>query len=93
MRAIDVMVRDVVTARPDTDVADAIKLMAERDVSALPVLDTAGNLVGVLSEADLIHRVEIGTEKRRPWWSEALTAQAHSLWNSPSLTARRLAKS
>jgi CBS domain-containing protein len=57
MRAIDVMVRDVVTARPDTDVADAIKLMAERDVSALPVLDTAGNLVGVLSEADLIHRV------------------------------------
>jgi CBS domain-containing protein len=73
LRAIDVMVRDVVTARPDTDVADAIKLMAERDVSALPVLDTAGNLVGVLSEADLIHRVEIGTEKRRPWWSEALT--------------------
>jgi CBS domain-containing protein len=56
MRAIDVMVRDVVTARPDTDVADAIKLMAERDVSALPVLDTAGNLVGVPSEADLIHR-------------------------------------
>ena len=73
MRAIDVMVRDVVTARPDTDVADAIKLMAERDVSAIPVLDIAGNLVGVLSEADLMHRVEIGTEKRRPWWSEALT--------------------
>ena len=71
MRAIDVMVRDVVTTRHDTDVADAIKLMAEHDVSVLPVLDTAGNLVGVLSEADLIHRVEI--EKRRPWWSEALT--------------------
>jgi hypothetical protein len=27
----------------------------------------------VLSEADLIHRVEIGTEKRRPWWQEAVT--------------------
>ena len=38
MRAVDVMVRDVVTVRPDTDVADAIKLLAEHDVSALPVL-------------------------------------------------------
>jgi CBS domain-containing protein len=73
MRAIDVMVRDVVTVRPDIDVADAIKLLVEHDVSALPVVDAAGNLVGVLSEADLIHRVEIGTEKHRPWWQEALT--------------------
>ena len=51
MRAIDVMVRDVVTVRPDTDVADAIKLLAEHDVSALPVLDKDGNLTGMLSEA------------------------------------------
>src|SRR5271169_3602828 len=73
MRAIDVMVRDVVTVRPDTDVADAIKLLAEHDVSALPVLDKEGNLIGMLSEADLIHRAEIGTEKHRPWWQEAVT--------------------
>ena len=73
MRAIDVMVRDVVTVHPETDVADAIKLLAEHDVSAVPVLDDADNLVGMLSEADLIHRVEIGTEKRRPWWQEAVT--------------------
>ncbi|HEX3524367.1 MAG TPA: CBS domain-containing protein [Stellaceae bacterium] len=73
MRAIDVMVRDVVTVHPDTDVAEAIRLLAEHDVSALPVVDPAGNLVGVLSEGDLIHRVEIGTEKRRPWWQEAVT--------------------
>ena len=73
MRAIDVMVRDVLTVHPDTDVAEAIKLLAENDVSALPVLDKEGNLVGVLSEADLIHRTEIGTEKHRPWWLEAMT--------------------
>jgi CBS domain-containing protein len=72
MRAIDVMVRDVVTVRPDTDVAGAIKLLAEHDVSALPVLDKDGNLIGMLSEADLIHRTEIGTEKHRPWWLEAV---------------------
>jgi len=73
MRAIDVMVRDVVTVHPDTDVAEAIKLMSEHDVSALPVVDAPGNLVGVLSEADLIHRAELGTEKQRPWWLEAVT--------------------
>jgi CBS domain-containing protein len=67
------MVHDVVTIRPDMDVAEAIKLLTEHDVSALPVLDPDGNLVGMLSEADLIHRVEIGTEKHRPWWAEAVT--------------------
>jgi CBS domain-containing protein len=73
MRAIDVMVRDVVTVSPETDVAEAVKLLAEHDVSALPVVNATGNLVGVLSEADLIHRAEIGTEKHRPWWLEAVT--------------------
>jgi CBS domain-containing protein len=73
MRAIDVMVRDVVTVHPDTDVADAVKLLSEHDVSALPVVDEPGNLIGILSEADLIRRVEIGTERRRPWWQEAVT--------------------
>src|SRR6516164_3022044 len=73
MRAIDVMVHDVVTVRPDTDVAEAIKLLTEHDVSALPVLDHQGHLVGILSEADLIHRVEIGTEKHRRWWVAAVT--------------------
>jgi CBS domain-containing protein len=73
MRAIDVMVHNVVTVRPDTDVAEATKLLAEHDVSALPVLDQDGSLIGMLSEADLIHRAEIGTEKHRPWWLEAVT--------------------
>ena len=53
MRAIDVMAHDVVIVRPDTDVAEAIRLLAEHNVSALPVVDVAGNLVGILSEADL----------------------------------------
>jgi len=73
MRAIDVMVRDVVTVRADTDVADAIKLLGEHDVSALPVVDAGGHVIGIISEADLIHRVELGTEKHRPWWLEAVT--------------------
>jgi CBS-domain-containing membrane protein len=92
MRAIDVMVRDVVTVHPDTDVADAINLLSEHDVSALPVLDAAGNLVGVLGEADLIHRAEIGTEKRRPWWLEAVTGAstlAEEFAKSPARRSER----
>jgi CBS domain-containing protein len=76
MRASDVMVRDVVTVRPETELAEAVKLLAEYDVSALPVIDGENNLVGILSEADLIHRVEIGTEKHRSWWLEAVTGAA-----------------
>lgn len=72
MKAIDVMVHDVVTVEPDEDVAEAIKLLAEYDVSALPVVDADDNLVGIISEADLVRRKEIGTEKRRTWWIEAL---------------------
>jgi len=73
MRAIDVMVKDVVTVHPDTSVADAVKLLAQHDVSALPVVDATNRLIGVISEADLLRRTEIGTEKHRPWWVEAVT--------------------
>ena len=38
MKAMDVMVRDVVTVKPETDVASAIKLLIEHDISALPVV-------------------------------------------------------
>src|SRR5262249_18011214 len=88
MKAMDVMVRDVVTVKPETDVASAIKLLIEHDISALPVVDDGGRVVGMLSEADLVRRAEIGTEKQRPWWLEALTpgsmlaeefAKAHGL--------------
>ena len=73
MKAMDVMVRDVVTVKPDDDVALAVRLLAEHDVSALPVVDDDDNVIGVISEADLLHREEIGTEKQRPWWLEAVT--------------------
>lgn len=76
MRASDVMVRQLVTVHPDTSVADAVALLAENDISALPVVDDDEQLVGIISEADLLHRVEIGTEKHRQWFLEALTSPA-----------------
>ena len=53
-RARDAMTPDPVTARPDLPVRDAADLLVYHRVSGLPVLDGAGALVGVVSEADII---------------------------------------
>jgi CBS domain-containing protein len=73
MRAMDVMTTDVITVDPDTTVQALATLLAERGISGTPVVDASGRLVGVVSEGDLLHRVEIGTarrhrERRRSWW-------------------------
>ena len=76
MKARDVMVRDVITIAPRDSVAQAAKLIAQNDVSALPVIDDHGRLVGLISEGDLMNREEIGTEIHHPWWIEAVTPGA-----------------
>lgn len=48
--------RAVITVSQETPAQAAAVLMAEHDIGALPVVDTAGNLVGILSERDLIRR-------------------------------------
>jgi CBS domain-containing protein len=73
MIASDVMVGDVKTVGPGTSVAEVARLMAQNDLSALPVVDDLGRLVGIISEADLLRREEIGTEVHRPRWMEAMT--------------------
>jgi CBS domain-containing protein len=73
MKASDVMVRNVFTIGPDEDVSRAAQMLVDHDISALPVVDSAGQILGILSEADLMRREELGTEKRRPGWLEAMT--------------------
>ena len=68
MKASDVMVSDVITVRPDALVSDIAAILLNNRISAVPVLDDDGRLVGIVSEGDLIHRVEAGTERRRSWW-------------------------
>ena len=68
MNASDVMTVRVVTIAPDASVQQAAKLMLEREVSALPVVDKSNRLIGIISEGDLVRRVETGTERKRSWW-------------------------
>jgi len=54
MRTRDVMTTDVVVVGPDTGARDAARLLADRGFTALPVVDTTGTFVGVVSEAELL---------------------------------------
>jgi CBS domain-containing protein len=51
----------------------AAKILLQRGISAVPVVDDQGKLVGIVSEGDLLHRAEAGTERTRPWWLRLLT--------------------
>jgi len=53
-KASDVAKKMVITVRPDTPIYDAIRLMANRNLTALPVVDTELNLIGVLSEQNVL---------------------------------------
>ncbi|GGV09146.1 hypothetical protein GCM10010260_54230 [Streptomyces filipinensis] len=57
----DVMTRTVVALRTGAAFKDIVKTMQEWRVSALPVLDGAGHVVGVVSEADLLPKEEYAT--------------------------------
>jgi CBS domain-containing protein len=65
MRAHQIMTRSVITVTPNTTVAEAATTMLQRHVSGLPVVDTAGKLIGIISEGDFLRRGEIGTQRRR----------------------------
>jgi CBS domain-containing protein len=53
-RACDVMTSAMITTTPDTPVAELTRLLTFHNVSGLPVLDEAGRLAGIVSEADVI---------------------------------------
>ncbi|MBW4522063.1 MAG: CBS domain-containing protein [Scytolyngbya sp. HA4215-MV1] len=52
----DIMTRDPITVGIDTSLGDVIKILAERRISGLPVIDSTGKLVGIVSETDLMWR-------------------------------------
>ena len=73
MRAADVMTVNVLSVDPETPVQEVAKLLSERGISGVPVVEKAGKLVGIISEGDLMRRVETGTQPRRSWWLELLS--------------------
>jgi CBS domain-containing protein len=75
MRAADVMVCAVISVRPNARVEEVAHTLLANRISAVPVIDEQGELLGIVSEGDLIRRVEAGTERRRFRWLEYLTGK------------------
>jgi CBS domain-containing protein len=84
MEAREVMTRDVVTVGPDTTVGEIAAILVRHRISAVPVVSDA-QLLGIVSQTDLAHRSETGTEKRRRWWLE--------LFADPDAKAREYVRS
>jgi CBS domain-containing protein len=63
----DLMTRDVGMVHPETSLLDAVKLMATRKVSGMPVLDDDGKIVGMISEGDLVRWHEGYSERQARW--------------------------
>jgi len=68
MKARDVMVSPVITVNENDTVRDVARILLAKHISGVPVVDRAGKLVGIISEADLLHRTEAGTERPSSWW-------------------------
>jgi len=69
MNAADVMTANVVTIQADEHVINVARLLLDRRISAVPVVDADGKLLGIVSEGDLLRRVETDTERKRDGWN------------------------
>ncbi|MBV9375072.1 MAG: CBS domain-containing protein [Alphaproteobacteria bacterium] len=68
MKAADLMTSFVVTVRPDATIEYAAQLMLQYRISGLPVTDSDGAVLGIVTESDLLRRAETGTDKRHARW-------------------------
>lgn len=73
MKASDIMTTNVITVSPDAPVRQIASLLLQHRISAVPVIDYDRHVLGIISEGDLMHRPESGTERARSWWLEILT--------------------
>jgi len=66
MNAAEIMTKEVVTVRPDTSVGEIADLLLDHKVSAVPVIDNDRQVVGIVSEGDLLGHPPSGSP--RAWW-------------------------
>jgi CBS domain-containing protein len=66
------MTTNVIAAAPDDTVAQLARLLATHHISAVPICDRNGKILGMLSEGDLMRPFSSETEVRRAWWLRML---------------------
>jgi CBS domain-containing protein len=74
MKAADVMVTNVISVGSQASVQEVAGVLLQNRISGVPVVGPRGELVGIVSEGDLMRRPEAGTERRQSWWLALLTS-------------------
>ena len=74
--AKDIMVKDVITVKTDTPILEAMELVAKHDISGLPVVDADMNLLGIVSEKDMINALYSLGEQQEKTVSDFMTQPA-----------------
>jgi len=77
MNAADIMTTSVITVRADTGVREIAELLLANRISAVPVIDDEQKVLGIVSEGDLMRRLESDSEKRHSWWIENFFSESH----------------
>nr|MDT0660370.1 CBS domain-containing protein [Micromonospora sp. DSM 115978] len=95
-RVSDVMTTDVAAVRAETPYREIVDLVTARKISAVPVVDADRRVLGVVSEADLLHKIELlgqphqprvfAGRRRRAAQTKAEAAVARDLMTTPAVT-------
>jgi CBS domain-containing protein len=72
LKASDIMTRQVVTVGPEDIVKDIAAVLSGHDISAVPVCDEAGRMIGIVSEGDLMKPFGSANMLKRAWWLDLL---------------------
>lgn len=91
MRARDIMTTQVVCINSKASVFDAAELLLGAGVSAAPVINDKGTVVGIVSEADLLRRVEIGTTAKKGWLARLVDGEGAAAHDFVTAHGRRVA--
>ncbi len=75
MKASDVMVSNVITVPITATIGETAAILLNNHISGAPVLGEKGELVGIVSEGDLMRRPETGTAKPPSWWLELISSE------------------
>lgn len=68
MQAVDIMTKDVISVGPEEEVSAIAQLLLNHHISAVPVIDDSHQVVGIVSEGDLMRRIRKEDGKESSWW-------------------------
>jgi CBS domain-containing protein len=72
LKASDIMTRKMVTVGPEDLVKVIARVLSGHSISAVPVCDETGRVVGVVSEGDLMQPFGSANMLKRAWWLDLL---------------------